>query len=368
MRALDEAKEFVRLHARHMGLSAAEIERVLDRIHDLDGVGEGGWVTEWSRLAAECHESGNTPDAANLYVLARFPCADTPAKASAARSAASATVGWMAETGAGEKRFARVGEAKVSFLFSRPPKTDAPLVVMMGGIVALKEQWSGFLGLSRRLGCAIAIADFPGVGENEVPYSRAAADVYTAIMDAVADDCDAANTLAVAPSFGGHLAMLCSARDERLRRLVTVGAPLRAFFTDPDAHAGMPRITRAALGRAARVSHDELAARLDELALAPDEIAALRIPVTYVASTRDEIIPCHDWRDASVLNTGLSVYAFDDVHGAPHHLRQTRLLTLTALCQHAGRRGLSSLLGLLTRRLMRIRPLYNGPVATGGTP
>ncbi|OKI13122.1 hypothetical protein A6A08_16380 [Nocardiopsis sp. TSRI0078] len=274
----------------------------------------------------------------------------------------------MAETGAGERRTARVGGDEVSFLFSRPARTDAPLVVMMGGIVALKEQWSGFLGLSRRLGCAIAIADFPGVGENGVPYSRDAADVYTAVMDAVADDCDADATLAVAPSFGGHLAMLCSARDERLRRLVTVGAPLRAFFTDPDARAGMPRITRAALSRAARVSHDGLADRLDELALAPDEIAALRMPVTYVASTRDEIIPNRDWRDAAVLNPGLSVYAFDDVHGAPHHLRQTRLLTLTALCQHAGRGGLASVLGLLTRRLMRIRPLYNGPIATGGTP
>lgn len=368
MRALEESKDFVRLHARHMGMGTTEIERVLGRINDLDGVGEGSWVTEWTGLATELHRSGDASGAADLYVLARFPCADTPAKASAARNAADITAARLAESGAGERRIARVGDTEVPFLFARPTRPDAPLVVMMGGIVALKEQWSGFLGLSRRLGCAIAIADFPGVGENEVSYSRGAAEVYTAMMDAVAGECDADDTLAVAPSFGGHLALLCSAQDARLQGLVTVGAPLRAFFTDPGTRAGMPRITGRALGRAARVSPDDLPERLDQLALGPDEIAALRIPVTYVASTRDEIIPNSDWRDAAVLNSALTVYAFDDEHGAPHHLRQTRLLTLTALCRHAGRRKASFLLSLLTRHLMRIRPLYNGPVATGDTP
>lgn len=368
MRALEESKEFVRLHARYMRMSTTEIEQVLDRIHDLDGAGEGCWVTEWNGLAADRHRNGDASGAADLYVLARFPCADTPAKASAARNAADITAARLAESGAGEKRSAWVGDAEVPFLFTRPSRPDAPLVVMMGGIVALKEQWSGFLGLSRRLGCAIAIVDFPGVGENEVPYSRDAAKVYTALMDAVADECDADDTLAVAPSFGGHLALLCSAQDTRLRGLMTVGAPLRAFFTDPGTRAGMPRITGLALGRAARVSPDHLHERLDELALGPDEIAALRIPVTYVASTRDEIIPVGDWRDAAVLNSALTVYAFDDEHGAPHHLRETRLLTLTALCRHAGRKTAASLIGLLTRHLMRIRPLYNGPVPTGGTP
>uniref|UniRef100_UPI001268B766 alpha/beta fold hydrolase n=1 Tax=Nocardiopsis lucentensis TaxID=53441 RepID=UPI001268B766 len=282
--------------------------------------------------------------------------------------AAAVAASSLTETGAGERRTARVDGTDVPFLFSRPTRPDAPLVVMMGGIVSLKEQWSPFLGLGRRLGCAVAVADFPGVGENGVAYSRAAAGVYTAIMDAVAADCDATRTLAVAPSFGGHLAVLCSARDTRLRHLVTVGAPLRAFFTDPDARARMPAITRAALARAAGVDADELWDRLDELALDPGEIAALRLPITYVASTRDEIIPARDWREAAALHDGLSVYAFDDVHGAPHHLRHTRLLTLTALSRHAGRRGTGLLLDLLTRRFMRIRPLHRGPVATGGTP
>lgn len=368
MRALDEAKEFVRLHARHMGVGTDRIDRVLDRVHSLDGVGEGGWVTEWSRLAAERQENGKPSEAANLYILARFPYADTPAKTSAAHSAVSITEAWMSRTGVGEKRVARIGDAKVPFLFAKPAGDDAPLVVMMGGIVSLKEQWGGFLALSRRIGFAIAIADFPGTGENEVPYSRDAADVYTAIMDAVAEETDADRTLAVAPSFGGHLALLCSARDERLRGLVTVGAPLRSFFLDSEARAGMPQVTRAALLRAARVGPQNLSASLDALALRPQEIASVRIPVTYVASTRDEIIPNLDWRDAAELNSGMSVYAFDDVHGAPHHLRQTRLLILTALCRHARRRSLVFLLDMLTRRFLRIRPLHNGPVATGGTP
>jgi esterase FrsA len=337
MPALSEAKQFVGLHARHMGLPSGLVSGVLRRVASLDDDGPGGWAHEWSNEAEAAMRRKDARAAANLYNLARFPCADTPVKMLAARLAAETFGGWLAAGGAGERREARLGEARVPFLFRPASRVDAPLVVLMGGIVSLKEQWGSFLGLGPRLGCAVAIADFPGIGENPVRYARDAAAVFGAIMDAAEGACDASRTLIVAPSFAGHLAILRARCDARVRAIVTVGAPLAHFFTAPDSPRGMPEITRAALMSAVGADASEFEPRLSELALHRQEIAELAVPVTYVASLRDEIIPQAEWREAAALTRNLCVYPFDDVHGAPGHLRETRLLILAALLRHSNR-------------------------------
>jgi hypothetical protein len=363
MSALIEAKRFVGLHARHMGLRPGFVADVLRRVEMLDGDGPRSWVHEWSKEAEAAARRSDGRVIANLYNLARFPCADTEAKLQAGRLAAEALGGWLAASGAGERRTARVDGSRVPFLFRAGPDADAPLVVLMGGIVSLKEQWGGFLALGRRLGCAIAIADFPGVGENPVRYTRGAAEVFGAIMDAVDGDCWADRTLIVAPSFGGHLAMLQSLLDDRVCGVVTVGAPITRFFQDEASRRGMPEITRAALMRSIGADGDAGFDRsLAGLALHEREVAELSVDVTYVASLKDEIIPQRDWQDAALLNEQLRVYAFEDVHGAPHHLRQTRLLILSALLRHAGRARLARGIELILRRVLRAKP-YRSPFA-----
>ncbi|MFF3838338.1 alpha/beta hydrolase [Streptomyces sp. NPDC001930] len=351
---LTEAKQFVGLHARFMGLKTAEVDAVLRTVEHLDGEGPGSWVGAWSKAAEQHAHAGRPRTASNLYNLARFPRADSPARREAGELAALSLHTWLLRTGAGERRTATVDGHDVPFLYSAGPRPDAPLVIMMGGIVSLKEQWGGFLQAVPRTGSAVAIVDFPGVGENGVPYSRSAGKVFTAVMDAVADSCDAHRTLAVALSFGGHLALVQSHADPRITGVVTVGAPLATSFTDPAALAAMPRITRAALSHTSGVEPGALDQHLRELALTPQEIARLDIPVTYVASLRDEIIPQHDWREAARGHDGFRVYAFDDVHGSPHHLRETRVIILGELLRHGGRTRPARIVEQLGRRVLGI--------------
>jgi esterase FrsA len=357
MPVLAEAKQFVELHARHMGLGGPYINEVLGRIKTIEGEAQGSWLGEWVREAQLHAGKGEHQTASNLYNLARFPYADSPAKQQAAQEAARSLTAWLSATGAGERRVAVVDGVSVPFLFRRGPRKDSPLVVLMGGIVSLKEQWGGFLGLVPRIGCAIAIADFPGVGENGLHYTRGAAKIFGAIMDATAGSCDSRRTLAVAPSFGGYLAMVQSLEDSRLKGLVTVGSPIARFFQDPSSRATMPVITRAALRHTSGVDEAGLEQHLGGLALSQAEISALPIPVLYVASLRDEIIPQREWRDAMSLNSKFQVYAFDDVHGSPHHLKQTRFLILSALCRHAGRERLARVLSLAGSWALRLKPL-----------
>ncbi|WP_206337072.1 MULTISPECIES: alpha/beta hydrolase [Streptomyces] len=354
---LAEAKKFVGLHARHMGLRTRRVQDTLRRITALHGDQPGSWLAEWSRLAEEHQSRGRHQAAADHYNLARFPCADTAAKRRAEQLAAQSLRGLLRGPRHGRRQTLVHEGREVTVLFRPGPRRSAPLVVMMGGIVSLKEQWGSLLAAVPRAGCAVAIADFPGVGENRLPYSRTAGQVFSAVIDAVGGDCDGDRTLVVAPSFAGHLALTQAPADPRIQGVVTVGAPLRKFFTDSRVRDEMPRITRTALERACRLSPGALDAHLSELALNQDQLAALEIPVHYVASLRDEIIPTAEWRRAAALNPRWRVHAFDDVHGSPHHVVQTRAIILSAILAHAGRPRAARALGAL-------RPLL--PAARGG--
>lgn len=364
MSQLREAKQFVGLHARHMGFPGPYVDRVLERITALDGDEAGSWLREWACEAEVFASQSDHRSAANLYNLARFPCADTPGKQRAANDAARSLASWLSRTGAGERVCAQVGGTNVPFLFRAGGHRHAPLVILMGGIVSLKEQWAGFLRLAPRIGCAIAIADFPGVGENALRYARDASNLFGAIMDAAGEACDATRTLIVAPSFGGHLAMLHALVDTRVRSIVTVGAPIARFFNDAATRAAMPEITRAALCHTSGVDDGELDPHLADLALSDAELAELAIPVVYIASLRDEIIPVAEWQRAVGLSDQLRVYAFDDVHGSPHHQRETRLLILTALCRHAGRARIARWLERIGRWMLQIAPIsHSTPIS-----
>ncbi len=341
MTPLSEAKHFVALHARHMGFKGPFVARTLGRIKTLDGEGAGAWVDEWAREAGALAQQGKLTAAANLYNLARFPVADSPRKQEAANEAARVFAQHLRASQAGERRVAHVHGTAVPFLFRPGPHAGAPLVVLMGGIVSLKEQWGGFLGLGARLGCAVAIADFPGVGENRLTYTRGASRLFGAIMDACSDAADATRTQVVAPSFGGHLAMLEVLQDPRICGIVTVGAPISCFFRDAKTRRQIPFITRRALEHTTASSDGCLNECLESLALSKEEIARLHVPILYVASLRDEIIPVDEWRTAEALNSNVHVVAFDDVHGSPSHLASTRLLILSVLCRHAGKARLS---------------------------
>lgn len=353
MAELPEAKQFVGLHARHMGFTPAFIDDVLGRIKTLDGEGAGSWVDEWSAKAKAEADAGEHLKAANLYNLARFPAADNDAKRLAGKACSENFAVWMKAANVGERRKINVGNAALTILFSPAKKKQAPLVILMGGIVSLKEQWGSFLKLGRKIGAAVAIADFPGMGENTLTYDRSAADLYGAIMAAVAGECDISRTLVVAPSFGGYLAVLHSLKNPRIQGVVTVGAPLRSFFLDPVAKAGMPAISRFALSIALGCEKEKVDDALSALALSTGELKSVSVPLHYVAALEDEIIPSSEWTDAQQLVPQFHLHAFKDVHGAPNHLIETRLLILSILLQHTGRAILSRFITQILRFRLR---------------
>jgi pimeloyl-ACP methyl ester carboxylesterase len=81
---------------------------------------------------------------------------------------------------------------------------------------------------------------------------------------------------------------------------------------------------------------DALAAHLRPFELDEERLAAVRVPVAYTASRRDEIIPAEDVERLRRCLAGFHVIENDDVHGSPRHTTETRLWIVRSLLRMAG--------------------------------
>ena len=332
MNDLGELAQFALVHAKAQRIAPDVRAEVLGRITH-DGTGEGSWVGEWSRAAARAGAARDPLAASRLYTMARFPYRDGPARQEADELARRSFADWREATGAplvpldvpmdgGRVRCWTTGLPAGS-----APPPDRPVVVLMGGIVSTKEQWAPTLLRMRRFGLSGIVAELPGIGENTLPYAQDNGAMLSAVLDAVGigrpGSGPAAPVYALAMSFSGHLALQCALVDARIRGLVTVGAPVHAFFARPDWHRRLPRVTVDTLAHLIGLpvgDLDALSAQLTARALPLDALAALKLPVAYVASRRDEVIPAEE---ISLLNQWagrLGLIEFDDVHASPAHI------------------------------------------------
>jgi hypothetical protein len=354
---VEELKRFVLVHARAQNLDPATYQRVLNGIeHDRDG-GPGSWTAAWSAEAAA--RADDPLAAARFYTMARFPFVDGDARATALRKAVEEFDRWRQARGGIERLDVELDGGRIR-CWATGLGEGRPLLLVLGGIVSIKEQWAPVLLAARRLGLAGVVTEMPGTGENTLRYDAKSARMISAVIDAVGERADTARTTALAMSFSGHLALRAALDDRRITGIVTVGAPVAEFFTDADWHRRLPRVTRDTLAHLTRAAPGELFDALRDWALTAEQLAALDIPVCYLASGRDEIIPPGD---PALLRThvrDLRLAEQDDVHAAPGHVLETKLWITSSVVRSTGGKPipgilLGTLLGALRlrRRLSR---------------
>ncbi|MFE1956331.1 alpha/beta hydrolase [Streptomyces sp. NPDC059524] len=323
---LEELTEFARLHARGQGMSPDRASAVLDRIGN-DTCGDpASWAAVWTAAGKVAEARGDLLDACRHYALARFPYAADGDRVLAQHLCVESFDRWRQERQGIERLEFRTPDgtfaAWASGLDGRRPR---PLLIVMGGIVSVKEQWAPLLPLLRKLGFAVVVTELPGVGENTLRYSPDSWRMLTYLLDSLAHRARVTETSLLALSFSGHMALRAAAEDRRIGRILTVGAPVADFFSDSDWWPRVPRITVDTLRRLTRTDDEtELRTVLGEFALTPQQLRRVRVPVRYVVSSRDEIIPA---RDQALLRRDLAdvrFKEFDDVHGSPAHLGAMR--------------------------------------------
>ncbi|MFF3554755.1 alpha/beta fold hydrolase [Streptomyces tsukubensis] len=337
---LAELKQYVAVHAKAQRIPPAVHADVMARIRTDDPEGPGSWAYEWFRAGEAAEAAGQPLDACRAFTMARFPYVDGPARARALERAGAAFDSWRRDGTPIEPHSVELPGGTVrcwtAGLSAREPR---PLLLFTGGIVSTKEQWAPVLTRVARLGMAGVVTELPGAGENTLVYGPESPAMFSRVLDSVADRAQVDRTYAVALSFSGHLALRCALDDGRLRGVATAGAPVRKFFTEALPGGTVPAVTVNTLAHLTRLPPAEVPGRLRDWALSDAELAALDIPVGYLVSRRDEIVPPGE---AALLRRRvrrLDVVENDDVHGSPRHAGETPLWMVLSLLRMRGERS-----------------------------
>ncbi|MFF7459464.1 alpha/beta hydrolase [Kitasatospora sp. NPDC008115] len=336
MNNVEELKQFAISHARAQRVPLERCESVLARIAH-DGDGPGSWTAEWSAAAAESERQGRLQDACSLYYVARFPFVDGPARAEALTRSQETFARWQSESGAGLQPLdIELPEGRVQcYTTGLPVRGDRPCVIVLGGIVSTKEQYAQILLRLAKLGLSGIATEMPGTGSNTVPYGPDSWRMLSGIIDAVEDRLNGARVYAMALSFSGHTALRCALEDRRISGVVTMSTPVSRFYTDPDWQRALPAVTVDTLAHMAGTGSDEIGRHMRDWALTEQQLQALEVPVAYVSSRRDEIVPATDTELLKRHVRRLTVLDIDDVHAAPTFLDMTGpWLTLSLLRMH----------------------------------
>ncbi|NUK52885.1 alpha/beta hydrolase, partial [Streptomyces lunaelactis] len=329
---LEELKRYVLLHARAQGLTPDRCRELLARVKSAEGGGPDSWAAVWNRTADGLAGRGAHLDACRHYGLARFPyaTADDAERLRAGQRCVRTFDRWRRTRRGIERLELAVGDGRFAcWTAGLSASEPRPLIVVMGGIVSVKEQWAPILARADALGVALAVTELPGVGENTLPYRADSHRMIGAVLDAVADRADVRRTSAIALSFGGHLALRAALVDDRIRGVATVGAPLRHFFLDREWQRRVPATTVLTLAHLIGCEPGDVFDAVREWALSEEELRRITIPVTYAAALRDDIVPLTETgellRDAGARR---QVLLLDDEHGAPGELARVRVALL----------------------------------------
>lgn len=337
MNDVGELKQYIIAHARAQSIPPARLRELLGSIDNDDGDAPGSWVRAWVTEGDLLYGQGRLYDACRYYMLARFPYPDGDARQEAQRRCVEVFDRFRQDDTGIQRLDVPVGDGLVRCYASGLSRDRRPpLLILMGGIVSIKEQWAYSLLDLERTGVAAVVAELPGIGENTLPYTPDAWRMLSAIIDAVGDRADPAHTYAITPSFAGHMALRCATDDSRIKGVVSAGAPINRFFTDTAWQRRLPRVTVETLAHLVGTTPVQLTEHLPAWALTAGQLTGLTIPVHYMAARRDEIIPRDDLRFLRHHVRRLHLVENDDVHGSPAHHVDARIWTARSIMRMRG--------------------------------
>ena len=334
MKDVAELKNFAAVHAHAQGIRG--LDRLLAGITDDDEGSPQSWAERWTAAGDVLRGQGRLLEAVRYYTMARFPYIDGPGRRRAHDLAVRTFARWAPENGLERIELELPGGRVVCWATGLSARRPRPLVITCGGIVSPKEQWAPALAAVRRFGFAAVVLEMPGVGENTQLYDTDSWRLLPALLDAIGPAACTRQTYAMSLSFSGHLALRAAAEDRRIRGVVTVGAPVAAFFTDQRWISGLPKLTLDTLAHHTGLPAGNLPEALAPWALSDELLAGLDIPVGYTASLRDEIIPPADPALLRAQVRRLDLRRYDDVHGSPSHIGQIRLWALASILRMHG--------------------------------
>lgn len=324
MNDIEELKQLIRLHIATQSVDRDAFLGAVERIEREQGSREGTWVGEWTRLGQRLLARGELGSAVQAFNFARFPYVDGSERARALQRCLNLFGQLLTRLPGASREVIDCCGTPVPVYVAGTPGPTTPLLVVMGGIVSLKEQWYRTLIEGPRLGYAVVVADFPGVGENRLRFTPHSYEYLRALLDHFERSAPGLRAVIVGISFSGYVALRLAARDRRVAGVVVSGTPLERFFTDRRWLESVPLTTKRTLANVCGVRVDRLFAHLASFAVPPQELGRIGVPVHAIVSLQDDIVPLADARYLSRSAPQVHTFSVDDVHGGPRFVGAIR--------------------------------------------
>ncbi|KQS66894.1 S9 family peptidase [Modestobacter sp. Leaf380] len=271
----------------------------------------GRLAARQTRAAVAAMEVGDTATArdrflraAACYSFGQIPLEDGPAKQALYRDLVDSfgAAGALLDPPAEHVEVPWAGKSLRGWLLRPHGAVRPPVVMVLGGMDAWREEYAAGAELVRDRGVALFLLDAPGQGETRVLGGlHLDRDVQLALSAAVshvlADDRLGDRVAVWGNSMGGHLAALLAARDDRIAACVVTGGTVRPSET----HTRFPRFlskVQAMLGMADDA--DGAKTLMDDLELDAATLAGLTCPLLVQHGKRDAVFkianarPIHD--------------------------------------------------------------------------
>ncbi|WP_089106406.1 alpha/beta hydrolase family protein [Streptomyces hyaluromycini] len=284
------------------GLPVTDVDTVRAAVTEMWADAPGGWVHEWSKLAAAYADAGAHEQAALAYGWAKFPTlADESRRVALARQLEQYQ---LAAPGFGV-RFER-------YVLDLPYRGDTtsvpvhlfapfdlpagrPVVLASGGVDSWKMDVHQLMVLlATHLRAPVLVFDIAGTGESTVPMTGAGgAEIVSGLIEH-ARSLGNGVVAHVGISMGGYFSARSGLGGE-VDAAVVLGGPVEAAFTDARKDAfGMDGIVGNAMGFDAPPTPGELAVGRAEFSLRPLLDQDRNGPMLVVNGADDVHVPQHD--------------------------------------------------------------------------
>ena len=284
------------------GLPARAVDAVRAAITDMWADSQGGWVYEWSKLAASYAEAGSHQQAALAYGWAKFPTLADESKRAAQASQLEQYL--LAAPGFGVDFRREVLELPYQGGTTTVPvhifapfdvPADGPVVIASGGVDSWKMDLHGMMVmLALGLRARVLAFDIAGTGESEVSMSGAGgAEIVSGLVEH-ARGLGNGVVAHVGISMGGYYSARSGLAGE-VDAAVVVGGPVEAAFSgEGPTRFGMAGIIGNALGFDAPPTQEQLSAMFPELSLRPLLDQDVNAPMLVINGADDVHVPQHD--------------------------------------------------------------------------
>jgi esterase FrsA len=273
---LDPQELFVERYPQmvNTGLPASDADAMRVAITEMWADAPGGWVFEWSQLAARYAEAGDHALATLAYGWAKFPVLADDAKRCALRhqvehyllAAADFPVDF-------ERCFVDVPyrgsstRLPVHILAAPDLGADAPVLIASGGVDSWKMDLHAlFVAFALNTRTRIVAFDIPGTGECAIPLSRDSVEMIDGLI-AHARELGDGTVAHLGISMGGYFSAATGLAGIVDAAIVLGGPVESAFAPDRSFQFGMADIVANAFGFDRQPSAEETAARSVEMSL-----------------------------------------------------------------------------------------------------